>query len=136
MSKFQRDLAFGRTFEDKAIAFVGGAIERPAGKCSEFDFKSDGVAYEVKSDRMSATTGNMFLEYECNQRPSGIAVSTADYWFYYVVKAQEDVYKIPVPVLKAMTGRSVSGGDGYRSRGYLIPLTELAAYQVSPCVLM
>ena len=44
------------------------------------------TTYEVKADRQAHTTGNIAIEFEYNNKPSGISVTRADYYAYYVVK--------------------------------------------------
>lgn len=39
---------------------------------------------EVKSDRKAKDTGNVFVEFEQKGRPSGIRVTTADWWAFEV----------------------------------------------------
>lgn len=38
------------------------------------------ILFECKADEMALQTGRVFLEFEQQGRPSGLAVSTADYW--------------------------------------------------------
>jgi hypothetical protein len=70
----------------------------------------------------------MFIEYECSGNPSGLTATEADFWMYYMVKPSGDyvAYRIPVPELKKMCVGCVSkaGGDGYRSKGYIVPVDE------------
>ena len=40
--------------------------------------------YEIKDDKISKTTGNVWFEYKCNWRPSGIYMSKADFIVYKV----------------------------------------------------
>jgi hypothetical protein len=141
MGNFASDLLFGKVYEDEAIRLMkqqllldeaNAVLERPVGKFSSYDFSLGGVQYEVKADRYAHRTQCMFLEYECNGRPSGVSVTTASFWMYFVVKGSAfEVYKIPVSELtKDKSIRSVSGGDGGRVRGYIIPLSCFAQYKL------
>lgn len=40
---------------------------------------------EVKSDRQAARTGNVFVEFKQKGRPSGLAVTMADWWAFELV---------------------------------------------------
>lgn len=143
MGNFQTDLEFGRRWEalaQKVCAERGEEIvDAPKGKCKEYDFKTDKATYEVKSDRYAYRTHCMFIEFECNGEPSGIATTTADKYFYFVVKPVSvaqfpenyDVYEIPVSELKNATPIGTkSGGDGWRVKGNIIPLGLFEAYKL------
>jgi hypothetical protein len=128
MGNFSSDLEFGKKYEEEAIRLIAKAedtIERaPSGCFKPYDFKVNGVAYEVKSDRCAYRTGNLFVEYECGGKPSGLSSTSAEFWVYFVVKpsGEHDVYLIPIADLKAKTkgAPKVSDGDGNRVRGWLI----------------
>lgn len=126
---FRSDLTFGRTWEETASQLVGGTVEfAPSGRFKEWDFTSDGVPYEVKADRLAYKYGckTMFIEYECNGVPSGISTTKAKYYVYFMVRPNGTytAYKLPVTDLRmACFGCPVKkGGDGYRSRGYIVPV--------------
>jgi hypothetical protein len=135
---FTSDLAFGKIYEDIAISLVGGKIDRPEGNFKEYDFKNETTKYEVKADRKTCSTGNLFIEYECSGKPSGITATKADYMFYFVIlplslktyPLNYRLYKIPISDFPAITkgARSVAGGDGYRSKGYLIKEKDIQEY--------
>ena len=128
---FTRDLAFGKSWEQVAKKYIPEdevVVECPEGLFKQYDFKTNMSAYEVKSDRLAYkyNYSSMFIEYENNGKPSGINATTADYWFYFMVKPEGGyiVYEIPVNLLKEeckKNVRTVSGGDGMRSKGYIIP---------------
>ena len=131
------DLAFGKKYEKIAIGLLenGEVEEAPEGVAfSDWDFKHDGVAYEVKSDRHTTRTGNLCIEYEHTNKPSGISITKADYWFYFAVAGDTyTVYKIPVGVLKDACSRAgvrTWHTDGGNSRFYLIPVCEFSGYKL------
>jgi len=130
---FISDLNFGKKYEEIAKQNVPkgeSVIESPDRKCKEYDFKTNVSAYEVKADRNAYKYGNktMFIEYECNNQRSGINATTADYWFYFMVNPNGKYicYEISVALLKekCKTARSLSGGDGGRVKGYIVPITD------------
>jgi hypothetical protein len=91
---------------------------------------------EVKSESyLWERTGNICVEYEQNGRPSGIAVTEADYWVHELkTTAGETVVYLMFPIqrLKHLARRHYSlgnkhegGGDGGRFRNVLIPLSDI-----------
>lgn len=109
----------------------------PMKRFSEWDVKvthgSLEAKYEVKSDRLSAKTGNLCIEYECAGKPSGISTTQADYYAYFIIHGcDQDLYLIPVECIKKLIAQGVykklKGGDGYRSRFYLVPKAVFAEY--------
>lgn len=66
-SSFTHDLNFGESGED----WVNEIFAK-------------GKKVEVKTDRMTHKTGNVFIEYESRGKPSGIATTDADYWVYKI----------------------------------------------------
>jgi len=92
---------------------------------------------EVKSDRMAKKTGNIYIEYECNKKLSGISTSKSDIYVYYIINNDKDynMYIIPTLELKEMIDakayfKTVKGGDKWASRGYLFKLCNLTKYKV------
>ena len=82
---------------------------------------------EVKFDRMTRKTGNVYIEFESRGKPSGIRTTQADYWVYYiqdeecfVISTKRLIYKIV-----KLNPRRVRGGDNNTSVGFLIKLTDL-----------
>ena len=117
--KFDIDLAKGLAMEDTFKEFL------------------EGKKVEVKSERhIWEITGNHFLEYESYGKPSGIAVTEADYWVLMLVREIEGIeipvmtYIIPIDVMKDL-GRKylhtkTKGGDDNMSLGVLVPIHEIA----------
>ena len=85
---------------------------------------------EVKDDsKHSARTGNVFIEYDSRNKPSGIATTQATYW---AIKTSTNTFVIILTQrLKDIarnyigTNRDIVGGDNNTSRGVLIPREEL-----------
>jgi hypothetical protein len=81
---------------------------------------------EVKFDR-KYKSGNVFIEYECNGMPSGIATTESEYYCFVLghtfhLISTDDLKERARPYLKK---RSVLGGDNNKCKGILLPLTEL-----------
>ena len=139
MGNFVKDLAFGATWQETAQKLIGGTI-KPAPNCcfKPYDFIADGIKYEVKADRLAYKYGGntMFIEYECSGEPSGISTTEAEYMMYFMVMPNNEYkcYKIPVVQLKmACFGCPVKkGGDGWRSRGYIVPVESFKTCLIDP----
>lgn len=87
--------------------------------------------FEHKRDESCIKTGNLFIEYESRGRPSGIAVTTADWWAFEYQPISWLV--LPTDKLKSyarrayQTGKVILGGDNDTSKGVLVPITWLVA---------
>ena len=83
---------------------------------------------EVKYDLQAMLTGNVYVEYHSRGKPSGIAVSQAD---YYCFCFGATLHLIDTNLLKQRcrkylnTNRDKVGGDNNTSKGILLPITEL-----------
>jgi hypothetical protein len=118
--KFDLDLAYGKVREQRIA-----------------DMLQD-KKIEVKSERdLWMKTGNIAIEYECYGKPSGIAATEADYWFHNLCVGDKTFATLvfDVPSLRTIIDnldykRSVSGGDNYASRMYLLNLQKLFSSDV------
>jgi len=137
---FTADLKFGKKYEEECKKFLTyDTFEyAPNTNFKPYDFLvvNDGktIKYEVKSDRLTYKTGNLVIEYMCNNKPSGITSTEADFYMYFVVKpdASYDCYRIPVCELKEQVdkGRKTNGGDGWRAKMSLVPITAFEKYRL------
>lgn len=83
--------------------------------------------YEIKRDYKSQETWNLALEVRCNNKPSGIFASKADYivlclneWEFYYQNRWELLYR-----LDYFDKKVVKWGDGDRAEMYLINKWDL-----------
>ena len=137
-NKFEKNLKQGHKYELEALKYLDyDRYEHDTQYRKEYDLiiYKDGqpIKIEIKSDRQASHTNNLAIEYECNRQPSGISVTEADYWIYFIVfEDHEECYKIPIEDLKNIvkTCRKVSGGDGNRSKMYLVRKSLVAKYLV------
>ena len=113
-SSFTHDLDFGEKAED----WVN-------------DIFKSGKKVEVKHDRIAHKTGNVFIEYESRNKPSGIATTDADYWIYKLENTECAII-FPVPYLKNkrreyfnQQKHLIIGGDQNTSKGFLVPIQKL-----------
>jgi len=95
-----------------------------------------GPLIEVKADHKALTTGRVFLEFEqagpptFQPRPSGLAVTTAEWWVTVLVDGNviRAVLLHPTTFVRALgriafrKGYHAKGGDNDLYRGVLVPL--------------
>lgn len=80
---------------------------------------------EHKCDEKARRTGNLFIEYRQKGRPSGIAVTTADWWAFEF--DDETWLIVPTEKLKRLArlayqqNRRAKGGDNNLYEGVLLP---------------
>jgi hypothetical protein len=143
--KFNRDLKQGKYYEGKAVElFDYDNYHIARGYCKEYDFWfiKDGkkTFVEVKSERYASITNNLAIEFKYKGRPSGINITKADYYAYYILHTgngtvegdikKEECYIIPTNELREIAEkcRIVKGGDGYHSMIYLVHKGLLKKY--------
>lgn len=94
-----------------------------------------GDTIECKRDFKTHKTGNVYVEFECRGKPSGIATTEAEYWVFIVGPHENDLraYLTSTKRLKALYEKAVAenrvavGGDGNKSLGALVKVAELVA---------
>jgi len=132
MNKFKKDLEYGIYFETELLKHIPyKSFEQSVGNFKPYDikiYKRNGFisTYEVKADRQINIHGNICIEYECRNKPSGITTSTAKYWAIFEVITMDKyaLYKIPRKrILKDIENekykRECKGGDNMASKLYL-----------------
>jgi hypothetical protein len=88
------------------------------------DLGGDNRRFELKHDYQTHKTGNVYIEFESRQKPSGISTSQSD---WYVFLLEPILIFIPTKVLKEIAHNYPVklGGDDLTSKGYLIPIIDL-----------
>ena len=117
-SDFTHDLKFGQKGESVVAEIL---------QISEDD------KIEVKSERnIWKDTGNVFVEFYCRGKPSGIATTEAKWWMINFCDDDEvrSTIIISTKKLKTMVSipqkyRIVNGGDNNTSKGFLVPIIDL-----------
>lgn len=135
---FKKDLKFGQQYEMLFCEIMGFTdYQISTGKFKEYDIINNNIKYEVKCDRLAAKTGNVAIEYECFNKPSGITTTQADYYVYFILNGQDyDLFVIPVNDIKeyiknnSQKYKNVSGGDFSKSKMYLIKINEFTEYKI------
>ena len=130
--KFEKDLETGKVYEKKALELIKRDYPKAFiqdGYFLEWDIYIPelDMGVEVKSDAQYQKTGNFYVEYECNGKPSGIAATKAkQYYIYldklYILETEDLKYKCRKYI---NTKRDKKGGDNMASKGIIIPIEEL-----------
>ena len=118
--KFDLDLKYGKIREEKiAEMLLDGKIE-------------------IKSEKdIWQKSGNLCIEYESYGKPSGIKATESDYWFHNLCIG-DDIYATIVfrtDTLRKIIDsldyvKTVSGGDNYASKMYLLNIQKLFSSDV------
>lgn len=87
---------------------------------------------EVKSDRRTVETGNVYIEYWSRGKPSGIATTQADYYVYkiaedtaFIISTEQLKKRLKQLVEDCKARKDVKGGDNNTSFGILCKLKDL-----------
>lgn len=124
---FFSDLEFGSRYEDEFVKVkkLTNAIV-PKKKNSNYDIIVDNIMYEIKADRRAFKTGNLCIEFECSNKPSGIQTTQSNFYGYFIVQDNNNytLYTIPVDFIKKEIEKQsykmiLKGGSGYKSKFYL-----------------
>jgi|APCry1669189534_1035231.scaffolds.fasta_scaffold19799_3 hypothetical protein len=131
---FKKDLELSSVGELKVKEFLEskGCIYQASNNDNKFDLKmtknNKDTTYEIKTDFKCAPlfdTGNLFIEYECRNRPSGISVTQAD-WFVTYFLYLDELWFIKSEDLKKLIFDNnfpvfIDAGDiNSETKGYLI----------------
>ena len=132
---FRSDLVLGNNGEDDVIKDLNSIGARLILKNNDnrFDFimevNNHKIKYEVKTDVYCTPirdTGNMFVEFECRNKPSGIMVTEAK-WFVTFYRYLNEIWYIETEKLKTIFDNhdiiktNDSGDLGSNTRGWLLP---------------
>jgi hypothetical protein len=131
---FKKDLVLGNQGENVIKEFLEqkGCIFIDTNNDNKYDLKMSKnnveATYEIKTDvlcKPERDTGNIFIEFQCRNKPSGIEVSQAD-WFVTYFKFLNEIWFIKTTKLKQIIEDNnfyviKNGGDiGSNTHGYLI----------------
>lgn len=116
-AKFDLDLRNGEAWE----GFFQGIVK--SGKI------------ECKRDRLAHKTGNVFIEYRCRGKDSGLSMTEAEWWAIGIENKHGDIETAilaSVPWLKAKCRqvakkyprRNINGGDDNAAQGVLLKLDD------------
>lgn len=87
---------------------------------------------EVKTERdWWQKTNNIAIEIESYGKPSGIMATEAEYWVHILADGKKDYCRLifDTKTVKRLTKKYIknikNGGDGWKSKFVLIPLSEI-----------
>jgi penicillin-binding protein-related factor A (putative recombinase) len=139
---WRKDLAWGERWE-RVIGlylFFNGVSNITYNNDNRYDikgvYKSNVTKFEIKSDRYK-NTGNMALEINDNDKPSGISVSEADIFVYNYTNISDIyvyIFFIPLVELKKVLRdnqsklKIIKGGDDKEASIILLPMAEYKKY--------
>jgi len=135
---FEEDLELGKKYELEFIKFKGfKEFKVMQGEFLDYDIIADNIKYEIKTDLKSQYTSNICIEFECNDKMSGINTSKSDYYGYFVLYENDeyDLYEIPTKKIKKYIRKNKYkkikfGGDNGRSKFYLFDRSIFKKYKI------
>lgn len=140
--QFDKDIIIGESGEQTVRQDLEklGANFISDNKDNKFDLlmerNGNTISYEIKTDVYCSPTydtGNIFVEYECRGKKSGIEVSKAD-WFVTYFKNLNQIWYIKTEKLKELIKNntlkeiSFAGDAGSNTKGILVPRNKFKDY--------
>lgn len=131
---FNKDIIVGEHGESvivKDLESVGATFIKD-NKNNKYDIimnvNGEDIKYEIKTDvfcRRDNDTGNLFIEYQCRGKHSGIIVTEAK-WFVTYYKHLREIWYIQTDVLRKILTKDIpktefSGDAGSNTKGWLLP---------------
>lgn len=139
---FRLDIKEGQEGEGNIINFLEnkGLTYLNSNNDNKYDIKmlknNKEITYEIKTDtwcNQTRDSGNIFVEFECRDKPSGIEVTEAD-WFVTYFRHLGHIWFIKTSVMKQLIKtenfkiRRQSGDAGSNTCGYLVPRNQYKEY--------
>ena len=87
---FKPLLDIGQHFEQLAISRIlkyynyNPSIQVIRDNTNEYDIDINNIKYEIKTDIKAVQTSNIFVEFVCNAKPSGIITTKANYYIFVI----------------------------------------------------
>tara|TARA_R100000278_G_scaffold11197_2_gene12573 strand:- start:314 stop:766 length:453 start_codon:yes stop_codon:yes gene_type:complete len=136
--KFNESLSSGKQSENIILKMVQNKYPKAyikEGYHKEYDIMIPEInkTIEVKKDFKSQYTGNVVIEMEMNNRPSGLQTTTADWWVFHL--DETEIVWITLKRLKEMVEfegyklvEFIGEGDEISKQAYLVPKKDLYMY--------
>ena len=136
MNTFKEDLEVGIAIEQKLVNIL---LKKYPSTTLVNKFKGYDIwipelhkSIEVKFDEKSKQTGNIVIEIEMYDKPSGLLSTTADYWVFYdgdkfISITPKDIIKC-IFLLKLNFVEFVGNGDTVKKKAFLVPKDKLFNY--------
>lgn len=99
----------------------------------KMSYKQKEYTYEIKTDVYPKDTGNLVIEFECRNKPSGINITQADYFVTYFPHLGE-IWNIKSDDLRKLIAETKphvfdrSGDKGSNTKLYRLKKTDVAPY--------
>lgn len=136
-TKFKKDLEQGKKGERHVANFLKKQRQADkvstafAGKSHDFVLiYKDGreEAFETKTDFFAGTKSqNVYLEYQCSEKPSGLTATKSDFWSILIPARQIILVFCPKRMwncLQESKFKKVRGGDRKATCGFLVPIED------------
>lgn len=140
---FKKDITTGQDGEKIVADHIIGITKATlvdVNHDNKFDFmiNKDGInrTYEVKTDeycKPGSDNGNLFVETECRGKSSGLTVTQAD-WFVFFLPHRKQIWYIESDKLRDLITNNEfrktenSGDKGSQTVGYLIPRRKFRSH--------
>lgn len=139
---FNLDIKEGQEGEKYIINFLESKklIYLNSNNDNKYDIKmlknNKEITYEIKTDtwcNQNRDSGNIFVEFECRNKPSGIQVTEAQ-WFVTHFRDLGHIWFIKTSVMKELIKtenfkiKKQSGDAGSNTCGYLVPRNQYKKY--------
>ena len=136
--KFNESLSSGKQSENIILKMVQNKYPKAyikEGYHKEYDIMIPEInkTIEVKKEFKSQYTGNVVIEMEMNNRPSGLQTTTADWWVFHL--DETEIVWITLKRLKEMVEfegyklvEFIGEGDEISKQAYLVPKKDLYMY--------
>lgn len=138
MNNFKKDLEHGQKVEDivlKNIHKKYPMASKLEGKIKPYDIYIPelNIYIEVKGDFKSQDTGNIVIEIEMYNKPSGLNSTKSDVWVIYTGK--EFIYITPSRIWECVSRNMLTPvqftgfGDMQSKKAYLVKLEQLKQFK-------
>jgi hypothetical protein len=139
--QFKNDLTFGEKYQYELLKILKPInYKMMEGNFKEYDLVINddlmSIYYEVKADRIAYKFNQFCIEYEYNNKASGIKTTRSDFYAYFIVypNNQYDLYIIPVrEILDVIKNKKFStikqGGDRGASKFYIMDFDLFKNYK-------
>lgn len=149
MNNFEKQLKFGKKYEKKFAEFTKQKYIQSEGYNSWdilIKYNNKDIKYEIKTDKRAYYTGNFVVEYECNNKKSGLFNTDADYWIFneiinYDSEKEDDydydfnIYVVPIDELKNIINiyplKYINACENNKNKIIIISKNYFSSYKVN-----
>ena len=143
MNSFDKDLAAGVSVEISILNKIQSKYPmavRLEGKIKPYDIyvPETNIYIEIKSDKKSLETGNIVVEVEMFNKPSGLNSTKSDIWIFYT--GREYICIKPNRIWECLSRNMLSpvefigNGDSQPKKAYLIKKELLKKYAIKGAI--